>query len=74
MSLFSRFPMFIYGGISAYSINYYLSQNKLKESFREGFRAGINDLIKGDSDPMTNEEFDQHYNFYKKTHNINQVK
>ena len=37
--------MFIYGGITVYSINYYFLQN----NFKAGFRAGINELIKGDS-------------------------
>lgn len=62
--IFTKFSMFIYGGISAYSINYYLQRN----NFKSGFRCGINELSKGDSKPITDKEFQQHYNFYKKKH------
>ena len=44
-TVYIGFPMFIYGGITVYSINYYFLQN----NFKAGFRAGINELIKGDS-------------------------
>lgn len=54
--LFSRVPMFVYGGISMYTLQYFCSND-----FKSGFRAGLNQLF---TDDITDEEYYHHYSNY----------
>ena len=54
--LFSRVPMFIYGGLSAYTLQYICNND-----FKSGFRAGLNQLF---TDDITDEEYYHHYSNY----------
>ena len=66
-TLFSRIPMFIYGGVTVYGYQRYVLD---KQIFKNGFRCGINELLGDDYQKhVTKAEFNTHYQSYL-NHNL----
>lgn len=69
-TLFSRIPMFIYGGVTVYGYQRYVRDEQI---FKNGFRCGINELLGDDSvayqKHATEAEFNTHYQSYL-NHNL----
>ena len=61
-TLFSRIPMFFYGGVSVYGYQRYFQNEQI---FKNGFKCGINELLGDDYQKhATESEINTHYQSY----------
>lgn len=64
ITLFSRVPMFFFGGVTMYGYQKYYNHEQI---FKNGFKCGINELLADDyQKPVTDTKFNMHYKYYLK--------
>jgi hypothetical protein len=70
-TLFSRVPMFFYGGVTVYGYQQYFRQESLldehEQIFKNGFKCGINELLGDDYQKHATEaEINTHYESFNR--------